>query len=1053
MRRYVATGLTLLISCLAIMLASQTTQAYDCVTPARIMPVGDSITQGSSSGISDESLQIGYRKTLYDLLMNNSYNVDFVGRKTQGQGYAGFDGSHEGYPGKPVGYFVNNIDDALNAASTPADILLIHLGTNSTPANTNDIENVLDEIDDWETLNSHPVMVILALIIDKTPNDSAIANYNNLVETMVAGRPGDNIILVDMETGAGIIYDIIANGGDMYNTKHPAPSGYDKMAQLWYSALQTILPDCSVNITSSPTTIGVVGNAYSYDVEATGPSTAYSFVGIPPTGMTVTEATGLISWTPMATGSYPVHVRAENAASNDEQQFSVDVYPAVQVVTSPSVEIYIGQTYTYDTDATGSPVPTFSLINTPPTGMSIDSVTGVITWSPIIAGDYGVTVRASNAYDLDDQSFTLTVLSDTTPPIITLVGDPTVTIEVGSVYVDAGANATDNIDGDLTGQVSVSGSVDTMIVGDYTLSYNVMDTAGNPAATVTRTVRVVPLPDTTPPIITLVGDPTVTIEVGSVYVDAGANATDNIDGDLTGQVSVSGSVDTMTVGDYTLSYNVMDTAGNPAATVTRTVRVVPLPDTTPPIITLVGDPTVTIEVGSVYVDAGANATDNIDGDLTGQVSVSGSVDTMTVGDYTLSYNVMDTAGNPAATVTRTVRVVPLPDTTPPIITLVGDPTVTIEVGSVYVDAGANATDNIDGDLTGQVSVSGSVDTMIVGDYTLSYNVMDTAGNPAATVTRTVRVATKDMSTAVYVKSGEAKVDLHWFGIGGSMANQINSGMIWYQVIILNQDDKIVLDTWVQASDICISATCDFTPDASLLPYGLVNGQYRWWLRRWQQDVYSDWSEPGLFNVAIPQPVLPTMTVTPNQGRPTFSWQDDTNTQWYQLYIAGQDGTLVFNDWIKKSASLCQADLCSLTPDINPEAGSYVVYIRPWGPGGFNLNGWNGWTSGTNFDLSWVQPPAIGSLNVVVDPVSFHWEGTVNTTWYEIWVGDSQPLETIYNQWHLAADMGCENMGTCQIILSENLGTGNFSWYIRGWGPGGFTTGEFGGWSKGADFSR
>ena len=138
-----------------------------------------------------------------------------------------------------------------------------------------------------------------------------------------------------------------------------------------------------------------------------------------------------------------------------------------------------------------------------------------------------------------------------------------------------------------------------------------------------------------------------------------------------------------TVGTYILSYDVTDTNGNVATTVNRTVNVV---DTTVPVITLLGDETLTIEVGTAYTDAGATAVDNYDGDLTSSIVVTGSVDiTNTVGTYILSYDVTDTNGNVATTVNRTVNVV---DTTVPVITLLGDETLTIEVGTAYTDAGA-----------------------------------------------------------------------------------------------------------------------------------------------------------------------------------------------------------------------------------------------------------------------------------------------------------------------------------------------------------------------------
>ncbi len=290
---------------------------------------------------------------------------------------------------------------------------------------------------------------------------------------------------------------------------------------------------------------------------------------------------------------------------------------------------------------------------------------------------------------------------DTTAPVITLLGNDTVTIVVGSTYNDAGATATDNYDGDISANIVVSGTVDTTTLGSYTLSYDVSDSSGNPATTVTRTVNVV---DTTAPVITLLGNDTVTIEVGSNYSDSGATATDNYDGDISANIVVSGMVDTTTLGSYTLSYDVSDSSGNPATTVTRTVNVV---DTTAPVITLLGNDTVTIEVGSTYSDAGATATDNYDGDISANIVVSGTVDTATLGSYTLSYDVSDSLSNPATTVTRTVNVV---DTTAPVITLLGNDTVTIEVGSTYSDAGATATDNYDGNISANIVVSGTVDT-------------------------------------------------------------------------------------------------------------------------------------------------------------------------------------------------------------------------------------------------------------------------------------------------------------------------------------------------------
>jgi hypothetical protein len=165
-------------------------------------------------------------------------------------------------------------------------------------------------------------------------------------------------------------------------------------------------------------------------------------------------------------------------------------------------------------------------------------------------------------------------LTDTSPPIITLLGITPVNVTQGEVYNDAGATAWDNIDGDITANIVVVNPVDTSTVGTYTVTYNVSDASGNAATEVTRTVNVLEAGvDTTPPVITLLGTTPVTVTLGSIYTDAGATAWDNIDGNITANIVVVNPVDTSTAGTYTVTYNVSDAAGNAATEVTRTVTV------------------------------------------------------------------------------------------------------------------------------------------------------------------------------------------------------------------------------------------------------------------------------------------------------------------------------------------------------------------------------------------------------------------------------------------------------------------------------------------------
>lgn len=79
---------------------------------------------------------------------------------------------------------------------------------------------------------------------------------------------------------------------------------------------------------------------------------------------------------------------------------------------------------------------------------------------------------------------------DRTPPTITTLGAANVTVQRNAGYVDAGATATDDFDGDLTSRIVVDNRVNTATAGVYTVTYTVSDLSGNRSSAV-RTVTVV----------------------------------------------------------------------------------------------------------------------------------------------------------------------------------------------------------------------------------------------------------------------------------------------------------------------------------------------------------------------------------------------------------------------------------------------------------------------------------------------------------------------------------------------------------------------------------
>ena len=136
-----------------------------------------------------------------------------------------------------------------------------------------------------------------------------------------------------------------------------------------------------------------------------------------------------------------------------------------------------------------------------PSGLSFnDDVNGpLISGTLPAAGTYEIQITGYRFSELGGEStpvYTLTLNvaadADTTAPVITLLGSSSVSLQVGEEYTDAGATASDDVDGDLTSSIVVGGdTVDVDVVGTYEITYDVTDEANNAAIQAKRTVRIV----------------------------------------------------------------------------------------------------------------------------------------------------------------------------------------------------------------------------------------------------------------------------------------------------------------------------------------------------------------------------------------------------------------------------------------------------------------------------------------------------------------------------------------------------------------------------------
>ncbi|MEI8224279.1 MAG: DUF5011 domain-containing protein [bacterium] len=120
-----------------------------------------------------------------------------------------------------------------------------------------------------------------------------------------------------------------------------------------------------------------------------------------------------------------------------------------------------------------------SFVNTIPNGYAFTKIKNGILFGR----------RVIEANKVTGYGFYRITYSDTTAPVITLIGTDTIVVHKGSVFTNPGATASDNEDGDITSSIVVTGVVDTGTLGTYTITYTVTDAAGN-TASITRVVIV-----------------------------------------------------------------------------------------------------------------------------------------------------------------------------------------------------------------------------------------------------------------------------------------------------------------------------------------------------------------------------------------------------------------------------------------------------------------------------------------------------------------------------------------------------------------------------------
>ncbi|QCK13871.1 putative Ig domain-containing protein [Mangrovivirga cuniculi] len=192
------------------------------------------------------------------------------------------------------------------------------------------------------------------------------------------------------------------------------------------------------------------GEAWTYQVIATDEDIedgenqvlSYDFKNGFPEGISINGSTGLISWTPnelQGPGTYEVTVRVRDDGSPRgmaEEKFKIDVLETntAPILNDPGDKIVDEQTkleftlFSTDTDRPENDIE-YSIVSGAASGMSLDSNTGLFSWTPSEnqgPSTYLVTFSASDGELSDTKDVEITVNEVNTLPVIGTINDRTI---------------------------------------------------------------------------------------------------------------------------------------------------------------------------------------------------------------------------------------------------------------------------------------------------------------------------------------------------------------------------------------------------------------------------------------------------------------------------------------------------------------------------------------------------------------------------------------------------------------------------------------------------
>jgi len=408
--------------------------------------------------------------------------------------------------------------------------------------------------------------------------------------------------------------------------------------------------------------------------------------------------------------------------------------------------------------------------------------TEMLFTSAMEARNYTYTLTVHDGTCSRTDNVDVTILADSEPPTLTLLGDNPMSLNIHIPYEDAGFETVDACGSEVT--VEISGSVDVETPGPYTLTYTATDAGGN-VSTAERIVTVI----NAVPVAMAGDDQSIDCVVESAIVELDGSLSSDADGDALSYLWTLGEAEVSTLatfdvsivpGEYTYTLTVSDDFDSSSDEVLVSI----VADTVPPTLTLLGDNPMSLGLYLEYLEAGYEAVDLCGSEVT--VEITGDVDVNTPGSYTLTYTATDEGGN-ASSANRVIEVF---NTAPEVVDAVegielsfGDDLLTAEIDLVTVFADIDINDvltfghsNSNG-AAATASLSGSLltlDALDLGETTVEITATDDWSASASQSFIVLVNVTSDLAGALLFAESkiELKKDIEIFS-GNVLINDIH----------------------------------------------------------------------------------------------------------------------------------------------------------------------------------------------------------------------------------------------------------------------------------------